>query len=777
MPTRVIDRYLIREAVAPFLLALAVFTFLFAVRPMMDNAQALLTKGVPVGTVVYLLANLLPQALGVTLPMALLIGLLMALGRLSADRETVAFLACGVSLWRLVRPALILAFGVSLITLWVMIEGIPAGNKAFVRVTTNLIAERSAQEIKPGQFYEGFPGKVLRVESVRPDGTWQHVILAITRNNAAPTMVLADEGRLIIDENAGRAEIILTGVSRFMPGAQTGVYDRADNAGGVEKYAIDPQEIFRKVQVLPGIREMTIAELKQEWELKNNTRTPDGGHESPRNAIMYIHQKFSFPVACLVMGLLAVALGVHTRKDGKFASFALGLAVIFIYYGLLTVFENLTKGDLFPAVLARWMPNLVLGPLAIFLIWWRSKNAERSVALRLPPKVAARLATVGESTGETKPIKPVLVIRLPSFDIARPRLLDLYLLRRYLSVVMLSFVGLLGLFYIGTVVDLSEKLFKGSATMLTLIDYLFYSTPQFVYFLMPIAVLVAALVTIGTLSKTGELTVMRSCGISLYRLAMPLLVAATLWSAGLFLLEERIMAQANKKKTAIDDVIRERVTATIDVTNRHWLAGTRGRVYFYEVYQQRQRIFTNLSIYEVSEAPYRVTRHTFVPRAAMTRGAWSGGPGWVQNFPAKGPPVQEAFDRRTLSLDSVKYFETETRDAEAMTVTQLGEYVKTLKASGLSSGSFDVELHRKYAMPLMTIIMTLIAIPFGVTTGRRGALYGIGLAIALAFAYQITFVAFGFFGSADLLPAVLAAWAPNVLFLAGASYLLFTVRT
>jgi len=152
MTPKILDRYVVRETVAPFLMALAVFTFLFAVRPMMDNAQALLTKGVPVGTVIYLLANLLPQALGITLPMALLIGLLMALGRLSADRETVAFLACGVSLWRLVRPALLMSAAVGLATLWVMIDGIPAGNKAFVQVTTNLIAERSAQEIKPGQF-------------------------------------------------------------------------------------------------------------------------------------------------------------------------------------------------------------------------------------------------------------------------------------------------------------------------------------------------------------------------------------------------------------------------------------------------------------------------------------------------------------------------------------------------------------------------------------------------------------------------------------------------
>jgi LPS export ABC transporter permease LptG len=420
----------------------------------------------------------------------------------------------------------------------------------------------------------------------------------------------------------------------------------------------------------------------------------------------------------------------------------------------------------------------VLGPLALFLIWWRSKDAERSVALRLPPKVAARIISMAEaeptaaSTG-----RPVLVIRLPALRIPRPRLIDLYLLRRYLSVITFSFIVLLGLFYIGTVVDLSEKLFKGNASMLTLVDFLFYSTPQFIYFLLPIAVLVAALVTIGTLSKTGELTVMRSCGISLYRLSAPLLIVAALWSAMLFTMEERVLAAANRKKNAIEDVIRDRPTTTIDITNRHWLTGTAGRVYYYGAFDQRRRVFANLSIYEIAESPYRVVRHTFVPTATLRRSVWTGGPGWSQTFPPDGPPVEDSFQSRRLSLDPVSYFETETRDAESMDVTQLGEYVKALKASGLNSGSFEVELQRKYAMPLMTLIMTLIAIPFGVTTGRRGALYGIGLAIALAFAYQIAFIAFGFFGSANLLPAVVAAWAPNLLFLAGASYMLFTVRT
>ncbi len=187
-----LDRYVIRETVMPFLLALTVLTFLFAIQPMMLQAQDLLAKGAPLGTVIYLIVNLLPQALGVTLPMAFLIGTLIALGRLSADRETVAFLACGLSLWRILRPVLIMATLVGAVTLYVMIEAIPAGNRTFIQVTMNLLAERSAQDIKSGVFYKGFPGKVLYVAAVRPDGIWERVMLAISRDQGLPTLVLAN---------------------------------------------------------------------------------------------------------------------------------------------------------------------------------------------------------------------------------------------------------------------------------------------------------------------------------------------------------------------------------------------------------------------------------------------------------------------------------------------------------------------------------------------------------------------------------------------------------
>src|SRR5687767_14299803 len=132
---KLLDRYILRETAGPFLMALAIFTFLLAIRPMMDEAERLLAKAVPPQTIAVLLAYLLPQALGITIPMALLAGLLMAFGRLSADRETVALLACGVSFNRLMRPVFLMATVAAAATLWVMVVAIPSGNRKFTELT------------------------------------------------------------------------------------------------------------------------------------------------------------------------------------------------------------------------------------------------------------------------------------------------------------------------------------------------------------------------------------------------------------------------------------------------------------------------------------------------------------------------------------------------------------------------------------------------------------------------------------------------------------------
>jgi LPS export ABC transporter permease LptG len=291
-------------------------------------------------------------------------------------------------------------------------------------------------------------------------------------------------------------------------------------------------------------------------------------------------------------------------------------------------------------------------------------------------------------------------------------------------------------------------------------------------------VLVAVLGTIGALTRSSELTVMRACGVSLYRTALPLIVLALVGSALLFTMEERVLAHANRKADALEDVIRGRPPRTFDVRNRNWLAGDRGEIYYYLFFDPHRKTLTGLSLFELATSPYRLVAHTSAARAVSKNDVWEGQDGWAQRFPATGESSRESFATRPLALKEVSYFmDIQQAESRLATVGDLWEYISRMSSSGVNLAEQRVSLHRKIAFPLVTLVMTFLAIPFGVTTGRKGALYGIGLAIALAFSYFFLTAFFLAVGSTSVLPAALAAWAPNILFMAGAIYLMLTVRT
>ena len=125
-----------------------------------------------------------------------------------------------------------------------------------------------------------------------------------------------------------------------------------------------------------------------------------------------------------------------------------------------------------------------------------------------------------------------VVIRVPHGWVPSFKLLDSYVANAYLRVLVLSFSGMLGIFYIASFIDWSDNLFKGQATGQQLAQFMWYSTPQYIYYVLPLSALVATLVTIGLLTKSSELIVMRACGVSLYRTALPLvLFAPIMWSS------------------------------------------------------------------------------------------------------------------------------------------------------------------------------------------------------------------------------------------------------
>ena len=377
----------------------------------------------------------------------------------------------------------------------------------------------------------------------------------------------------------------------------------------------------------------------------------------------------------------------------------------------------------------------------------------------------------------------VLVLRVPKSAVdlvrlPRPSLLDAYVGKAYLRVLLLAFAGLLGIFYIGSFIDWSDNLFKGQATTSQLAQYMWYSTPQFVYYVLPLSALVGTLVTIGLLTKSSELIIMRACGVSLYRTALPLLVLGLLWSSLLFALEESFLATSNRKAAELKHLMRGGAPRTFDVLARQWVAGRDGRIYRYTYFDPRAKMLTGLEVYRFNEKPWGLAESISVQSASYKAdGTWAADQGWERRFADNVVTSYTPIAEKAMTFEAASYFGTEQPDADRLSFTSLRRYIAALRVSGFDVVPYRVALHRKIAFPFVALVMTLIAIPFAVTMGRRGALFGIGLGLLLAISYWGLSAVFSAIGGAGLLSPPLAAWAPNVLFVSAASYLLLTVRT
>jgi LPS export ABC transporter permease LptG/LPS export ABC transporter permease LptF len=779
---RLIDRYVVREILPPFVIALMVFTFLLIIPAIIEIAEQLIAKGVDWQTIARLMVTLIPQAIALTIPMSFLIGLLVAFGRLSADREVVVMMACGVSPFRLLRPVLLLAAVMWGATTWVMLEWLPNANQSSREIVQEVAMNRAEGEVRPRVFFDDFPNMVLYVREVSPTGAgWIDVMAADTSNGVQPVVYLAKRGRMVIDRQAKTIQMVLEDATRHTTTLNEPLkYEvaRFDNL----IMSLDPQSVFPKVAPPPGLREMGIADLQIE------AAKMEALGESPHAPIMEIQKKFSIPFACLVFAVVGLALGASHRKDGKLASFVIGIAVIFVYYVIMFTAQAMAKGHWIPAWSAMWLPNIFIGAWGLFLLISRSRSADQPVSMAPPRWIMRRLATPDGAPAAAHGRRPRVrvVVRFPHFSLPRPSLLDIYVAQQYLKILAITIVGMLGLFYIATFIDLSDKLFKGQTTIGMLVQLLFWQTPQYLSYVIALAVLLSALVTIGLLTKNSELIVMRACGVSLYRTALPMVLFAILAGGVLLGLEENVLATSNRQARRLDKVIRTGSAEIYDGLNRRWLVGRNGDVYHYQHYDDWRHELSGLSVFSVDAGGHTVTTRVYARRAVWmsepgmtgTAKKWTLEKGWARHFGSTFDPKDwSVFETATFDLEPPDYFVTEVPSPDHMTIRQLQSYIADLKSSGYDVLKDEVGLYRKVAFPFVTLVMTMIAIPFAVTTGRRGAMYGIGIGIVLALAYWLMISVFAALGVGGAIHPMLAAWAPNLVFGAAAAVLFLTVRT
>jgi LPS export ABC transporter permease LptG len=498
-----------------------------------------------------------------------------------------------------------------------------------------------------------------------------------------------------------------------------------------------------------------------------------------------IQQRLALPFAAFLFALLGMPLGITSARSGKGASFALSIAVTLVYWIVFTSARDQASQGRFPEFLGVWSGNFVTaawGAWAFFRLrrarqdeGWIRAGWTRATALLAKRRSSASPSAPEGWTAATSPQRYV-------------GLIDRLIVATYFRVLAYSLLSAYAIFAVVDLKDLLDGVLQHHRPVSMVLDYFKYFAPGKLGLILPVAALVAGVVTFTLLGRTGELTALKAGGVSMRRAVAPVLVATAALCVMLFFVQNQIAPVTNQKAQEVRDRIQGKPPRTYGMTvGGRWTFGTGGRyLYHYRLYDPDHKTFQGLEVFTLDRAVPRVLEHRFAALAKWNQTAWQLDRGWYRSFPADktvgafrtfetgeicafDPP--ENFARREITLV------TGGDLPDQMNLIELGKQISTLRDSGYDIRRLKVAFYAKLAQPFTPLVMVLLGLPFAFQVGRRGSLYGIGVALLLVIVYWATFAVFNALGFETVLPPFLAAWGPNILYGLLGSYLLLYIKT
>ncbi len=770
---RILTRYVLSEVLSHAAIGAALFTFVIFMRDLGRILELVVRNSAPLPSVAEIFLFSLPMALTITIPMGVLVGILIGLSRLAADSEITAMRASGIGAGRMVWMTalfVVAAWGLALLNNVVLA---PKSAAALGRLQDRLKSSQASFEIQPRVFYEEFPNYVLYVQDVHPAAgaaVWDGVFLADIRTPSAPQITMAQHG-VVTNESPTRLRLHLTN------GSQHQTVPTQPQQYSIQTFEQADIPLDLPVAEQPPHETAPASEMGT-TELLAQSRA--AGAEKSRQYLIEFHRRLALPTSCLVLALVGIPLGLSAKKGGKSTGFVLTIGLVFLYYVLSLLGMSLARqGRVAPAP-GLWFGNLVFFLGGAVLLWrvdrmpmeFPSARAWWQAIKHHLKKTRAVFAGNNESA-ERRGARRMFGARFPL-------ILDDLILRdflTYLTMVLSTFLVLLLVF---TLFELLGDIWRNHVPAVLVGEYLVNVTPYFLYQTAPIAVLLAVLVTFGLMQKSNEVTAMKATGISVYRVIFPVLTIAALLAAGLFFFDQFYLPRANKRQDALRNKIKGKPPQTY-LRPARWIFGEHATIYYYEFFDPDHNNFGSLSVFEFDPKTFELTRRIYAARARWsdTLQKWVFEAGWARSFHGTAIQDYRKFDASTFAElnEPPTYFKKEVKQSSEMSYSELRNYIHDLQQSGFDVVRLRVQLQKKFAFPLITLVMAVLAIPFSLSMGRRGALTGVAVAIGIAVIYFVTAGLFEAMGNANQLPAALAAWSPDLIFGFAGGYLILKIPT
>lgn len=730
--------------VLPSFFALAAFGLVVLLTDLLGYAELIVNRGLGPSEVAQIAGLQLIPTLARTLPFAILVGSLVGLGRLSADRELLALETSGFSARQLARPGLLFAFAATLLSIGLTVVISPAAQRG----VRDKMIELSEQ--KPGlALREGLPtslgGWRIEAHEVEDEGARLAGIL-LYMPNLGETL-FSQRGAVRTDEDGTKRLILEDGLVL---------------SNGRERASLLR---FQQMEtLLPAIEQGTdvpvdpIATLPFGEVIEASQQTEDPA--AARWALIEAHRRIALGAAAFPFGLLAMALALGRRNLSRSGGTVMGLGGAITYYALFQFAEGMLRNQNAPVGPVVWIPNLVLIIVAMVLLFRAGRHASESDRSTGGIPIGALLARAG--------------LKRKKFRIKR------FALPRYVSVqfVRMAAICTVGLVFAYLVIDVFDNLKwfnQYGSTADEILRYYSSRLPVLIARVIPMALLIAVALTISLLGANGELLGMRACGIPVFRVLAPVWLLCGLAVPAYHLLANEVVPRATAEASRVKrEEIKNQAAGPILQRERVWYrVGAR----IFEM--ERLDLFTgrasNVTLYDLGEDGLPVRRtDADQARSVSAQGLW------LLDDSRTIELTEEGRLRRPTAVPRLAEFGEETPseiETAHMTPADLRLALAYPDLEPPIVAAYRTDLQMKVAAPLACLLLPLIALFFAATGPPFPRPVHTLIACAIiAVTHALTTSFAGSMGYGGSLDPLIAGWGPSALFGAVAAGMGFRLR-
>lgn len=737
-PGRILYRYLARELVSPTILSLLGLTTVVLTKELLGYSDLVINRGLGGDAVLQIAFFQVVPLMTLVFPLAVLMGVLVALGRLGSDLEILILETLGVRATRLAEPIGVFAFVMALVCLWLSLVAAPWASRSLDEALAALSRENPAAQMRAGKINR-FGDWRLEAREVSARGDkMKNVLLwmpdlgdtvfatsgTLTANASGGIDMTLRNGRVILEPKAGPRHVEFDALEATLPNSDKPI-ERDDD------------------ETLTGY---SMSELRAEAELERaaEKRYPD--------ALVEWHRRLSTPVTALIFGLIAIPLFLTRKEYSRSAGGIWGLGTIIAYFGLVQLGDGLIQDQTLSAAMGVWLPNMIVGAIGL---WLFSTIASKGVFGREVDRQRG-----GQSRRRER-----------NFRGARRWALPRYVAGRFVQFALLAFGILLSAYLLIDILERLSWFAKYEATGLEIARFYGARIPLLASRVIPMSLLVGTALTASHLAVQGELMGMRSCGIPASRAMFPVLVICVGVIPFFFLLNNEVIPRAAARQDEIkQNEIKQRVKPRDTQSSRIKRTAAKkerppvwyrvsGQLYQVGRLDAKRGVAEQIAIYDLEKSGLP-TRRTFADSARyIGKGNW------------------RLVNARNFELHGDRFYETEAvefaklgKDLPArvdtmhFSIRQLREEIDEVEANDLDATALSVDYYGKLASPLACIVLPAIALFFAVmgppfpsssTTLLVSGALGIGSTLLTG-----TGASLGYGGA---IPPIVAGWGPTVL--------------